>query len=295
MRSHSRNVPESPQRHVQSLPRPNTTRLEVAGSPAFPHRVSVDNIPKRSASLHVKSHSTSSASLSLFRKSSADISPVCEKVVFDELVPEATTPLPCPPVPDRVRPPPSLCLPNLSNSSSSLDVQDDEKLEILSDCGLDGEVRDQTPVGKTPVARNLSNITENRSSTQSAPGNLESSPESFHTKRPSTEARHSDLSRTSTCSSAYSDRIRRLRGRQARETEGVIRPGKVAAILHRFSSTNRGSIRSVYYDSNSDGEDDAAASNQRLYRHSKQSEDFSDIDHLSLMLDETLEDLEPSG
>ena len=63
-----------------------------------------------------------------------------------------------------------------------------------------------------------------------------------------------------------------------------IRPGKVAEILHRFSSTNRGAIRSVYYDSNSDSESSSA-----IWLRS--DDDDEDVDHLSRLLDETLDDL----
>ena len=63
-----------------------------------------------------------------------------------------------------------------------------------------------------------------------------------------------------------------------------IRPGKVAEILHRFSSTNRGAIRSVYYDSNSDSESSSA-----IWLRS--DEDDEDVDHLSRLLDQTLDDL----
>ena len=260
--SHISATPESPNRHVQSLPRPsNSFRLEVSDQSEFSNNV------KRSSSFHVKSHSISSPPT--FRKSSLDISPI---EVFEENVENVLKSIPTFP-------------PRLSNSSSSFET--DEKLEILD-----------SPELRQPVSRNLSNITENRSSTQSAPGNLQSSPESGGKRNSNPEGRISDLSRkTSTSStSSYSERVRRLRGRGARETEGVIRPGKVAAILHRFSSTNRGSIRSVYYDSNSDGEEDQRIyrHDQSTYRHSKDS-DLEEVDHLSVMLDETLEDLDPSG
>lgn len=97
-------------------------------------------------------------------------------------------------------------------------------------------------------------------------------------------------------------RYRQSRGRAnlPPETEGLIRPGKVAEILHRFSSTNRGAIRSVYYDSNSDDEVfginsiDQSASDKIKNRTSNRTAGSSQledgIDHLSLMLDVTLDD-----
>jgi len=99
-------------------------------------------------------------------------------------------------------------------------------------------------------------------------------------------------------------RYRQSRGRAnlPPETEGLIRPGKVAEILHRFSSTNRGAIRSVYYDSNSDDEVfgmnsiDQSASDKIKNRTSNRTAGSSQledgIDHLSLMLDVTLDDLD---
>ena len=65
----------------------------------------------------------------------------------------------------------------------------------------------------------------------------------------------------------------------------LIRPGKVAEILHRFSSTNRGAIRSVYYDSNSDSETSSA-----IWLQTTDEDD--DVDHLSRLLDQTLDDLD---
>lgn len=65
----------------------------------------------------------------------------------------------------------------------------------------------------------------------------------------------------------------------------LIRPGKVAEILHRFSSTNRGAIRSVYYDSNSDSENSSA-----IWLQTTDEDD--DVDHLSRLLDQTLDDLD---
>ena len=78
-------------------------------------------------------------------------------------------------------------------------------------------------------------------------------------------------------------KYRTIRGRRclSPEVEGIIRPGKVAEILHRFSSTNRGSIRSVYYDSNSDDENNW-----------KSPTGQDEVDHLSIMLDNTLDDLD---
>lgn len=99
-------------------------------------------------------------------------------------------------------------------------------------------------------------------------------------------------------------RYRQSRGRAnlPPETEGLIRPGKVAEILHRFSSTNRGAIRSVYYDSNSDDEVfginsiDQSPSDKIKNRTSNRTAGSSQledgIDHLSLMLDVTLDDLD---
>ena len=98
-------------------------------------------------------------------------------------------------------------------------------------------------------------------------------------------------------------RYRQSRGRAnlPPETEGLIRPGKVAEILHRFSSTNRGAIRSVYYDSNSDDESvfgmiDQSPSDKVKNRTSNRTAGSSQledgIDHLSLMLDVTLDDLD---
>ena len=273
----------SPQRQVQSLPRPSTiTRLEVSDSPLPVRCVGIPVMPKRSNSFHIKSHSISHTPLSPMRKSSLDIAPAHESMsVFIES-----------PAPSK-RLPPQLksglttsapMLPSLTNSSSSLDQPTDlEKLEIETD-----EETSFTPDNDIPPKRHLSSIVEQRSSTQSAPGTLQSSPESSPKNRMSTETQCSDLSRASSSSaSSYSGRIRRLRGRQARETEGIIKPGKVAAMLHRYSSTNRGSIRSVYYDS--DGDEDDHIRKPATSRHSPE------IDHLSVMLDETLEDLEASG
>jgi len=97
-------------------------------------------------------------------------------------------------------------------------------------------------------------------------------------------------------------RYRQSRGRAnlPPETEGLIRPGKVAEILHRFSSTNRGAIRSVYYDSNSDDEvfgmnsiDQSDKIKNRTSNRTAGSSQLEDgIDHLSLMLDVTLDDLD---
>ena len=84
--------------------------------------------------------------------------------------------------------------------------------------------------------------------------------------------------------------IRRPRAppRRSRTIAGdsdLIRPGKVAEILHRFSSTNRGAIRSVYYDSNSDSETSSA-----IWLQTTDEDD--EVDHLSRLLDQTLDDLD---
>jgi len=102
--------------------------------------------------------------------------------------------------------------------------------------------------------------------------------------------------------------IRRTKQRRSRasgiDNSDIIRPGKVAEILHRFSSTNRGAIRSVYYDSNSDSESfpwspgggalhDYRGGGDGVAEVSDNGEGDEDgIDYLSVMLDETLDDLE---
>ena len=257
------------------------------------HLTIPESVPKRSASFHVKSNSLSHPPASPLRKSSLDI---CESPVFRKTARPDNYASENEPVDARVQffPPPSptpltstsSCghlrsvsltprLPSLSDSDSEGENMD-EKLEIISD----------SESGSTMCsARKLSTVSEQRSSTQSAPGNLQSSPDSIHRKNSISTPRTSGSSQTG---SSYSNRIRQLRNRPAIETEGVVTPGRVAAILHRFSSANRGSIRSVYYDS--DSEDETGSQN----RKSNQSH-FSEVDHLSQMLDETLEELPPSG
>ena len=280
----------SPQRHVQSLPRPSLgNRLEVCHVTAC-HVTIPETIPKRSASFHVKSNSLSHPPVSPLRKSSLDIcdSPVFRKTPEPEKYrgSENTTQFFPPPSPIPLTST-SSCgqlrsvsltprLPSLSDSDSENEDQNlEEKLEIISD----------SESGTTmSTTRKLSTVSEQRSSTQSAPGNLQSSPDSIHRKS-SLSPRNSGSNQSG---SSYSNRIKQLRSRPALETEGVVTPGRVAAILHRFSSTNRGSIRSVYYDS--DSEEETGSQN----RKSNQSQ-FSEVDHLSQMLDETLEDLPNSG
>ena len=82
-------------------------------------------------------------------------------------------------------------------------------------------------------------------------------------------------------------------GKPAAETDGIIKTGKVAALLHRFSSTNRGKINSVYYDSNSEDEDQPHSFTLARRSHRKpakqQEEENQDEDHLSTLFDATLE------
>ena len=293
--------PESPYRHAQSLPRSAGSSSTNKGL-----RVHVPNaahanlsLPPRAASFHQKSRSTGGLGES--------VNPLKERKISLDNIRGSVE------VNDEEE--------NLNRESSS---SDSSKTETRNSKNSDGSKSSQVSrrlrLNEPPTQSGIS-YPKLSSSSSTLPSNLNTSTqrlESVSIIVQSDSESENDSERLEIPSDKEeikspksnprvhhsTPRYRQSRGRAnlPPETEGLIRPGKVAEILHRFSSTNRGAIRSVYYDSNSDDEVfginsiDQSASDKIKNRTSNRTAGSSQledgIDHLSLMLDVTLDDLD---
>ena len=293
--------PESPYRHAQSLPRSAGSSSANQGL-----RVHVPNaahanlsLPPRAASFHQKSRSTGGLGESG--------NPLKERKISLDNIRGSVE------VNDEEE--------NLNRESSS---SDSSKTETRNSKNSDGSKSSQVSrrlrLNEPPTQSGIS-YPKLSSSSSTLPSNLNTSTqrlESVSIIVQSDSESENDSERLEIPSDKEeikspktnprvhhsTPRYRQSRGRAnlPPETEGLIRPGKVAEILHRFSSTNRGAIRSVYYDSNSDDEVfginsiDQSASDKIKNRTSNRTAGSSQledgIDHLSLMLDVTLDDLD---
>ena len=293
--------PESPYRHAQSLPRSAGSSSTNQGL-----RVHVPNaahanlsLPPRAASFHQKSRSTGGLGESG--------NPLKERKISLDNIRGSVE------VNDEEE--------NLNRESSS---SDSSKTETRNSKNSDGSKSSQVSrrlrLNEPPTQSGIS-YPKLSSSSSTLPSNLNTSTqrlESVSIIVQSDSESENDSERLEIPSDKEeikspksnprvhhsTPRYRQSRGRAnlPPETEGLIRPGKVAEILHRFSSTNRGAIRSVYYDSNSDDEVfginsiDQSASDKIKNRTSNRTAGSSQledgIDHLSLMLDVTLDDLD---
>ncbi|CAG5102101.1 Oidioi.mRNA.OKI2018_I69.chr1.g142.t1.cds [Oikopleura dioica] len=250
--------------------------------------------PRRFSSQIIRSTSGSSVDCSPLNSKPPTIPTIPTPVISPFSPPPPPTPILSPSIP-ICSPISSLSRLSSGSTSSLEEVIEEEDLRILSD-------DDSAPL----TARRTSEKTENgkkikesesaRSSTQSAPGNILSAsvpttPKQVHSTT-KTDFVTVSVPATPRLSFDSSNRRPSRQGRPAAETDGIIKTGKVAALLHRFSSTNRGKINSVYYDSNSEDEDQSASftlarKNRRAVK--RQEEENQDEDHLSTLFDATLE------
>ncbi|CBY31988.1 unnamed protein product [Oikopleura dioica] len=324
-------VAQSPARQVNSLPRPSLRQVTLIDPIKLcrseSSRVPIFGLPKRSSSFHVKSASISCERLQPTSqpatvekmsdrkdKSLGDLSSTTplapRRFSSQEMIKRSTSESisddshskPAPPI---LSPSISICSPIsslsrlTSGSTSSLEeVIEEEDLRILSD---DESVPSavtarRTSQNKEEESQNKKNEDTPRISTQSAPGHMSSSSMPATPKELRTTSRFTTTSVPATPRMSFDSSSRRSSrtGKPAAETDGLIKTGKVAALLHRFSSTNRGKINSVYYDSNSEDEDQPHSFTLARMSHrknsKKQEEDLNqDEDHLSTLFDATLE------